>query len=365
MVTTSATAQTTSYEKGKLDYSGRLAPWGRYTPDLPYNLWLGALYFPQLNYQKDFSNQQHLNIGASAKLSGMIGMIDSTTTDGDIVPYRVFVDYSTERLKLRAGLQNIRFGSAEMFRSVMWFDRTNPRDPLQMTDGVWGITGRCYFQGHINLWVWLLYGNKGPKGIDFFPTSQHVPEVGGRLQWVYPAANFAFSYHYHQLNTEDYSLYTNIPEHRFGLDALFDWPVGMTVEATSIHFSQPLDEYTHQSLGTLGFFHTFGFGMRANFEQFVSSLDEQTFAFNNTVTLSGLSLAYPVCKTDNLEFMFYYDWTHNRTYNYLQWKHQFRYFYVVGLAYWNPTVYESNMIAAIATQQMLGRGIQLMLVWEH
>ena len=58
----------------------------------------------------------------------------------ELKPYRLWFRRSTDKIELRAGLQKITFGSARIFRPLMWFDKLNPTDPLQLTEGVWGIT---------------------------------------------------------------------------------------------------------------------------------------------------------------------------------------------------------------------------------
>ena len=77
------------------------------------------------------------------------------------------VDFSdnlkrNNKLHIEPGLQKINFGSATMLRPLMWFDQVDPRDPLQLTDGVWGVLGRYYFLNNANIWLWGLYGNKNP-----------------------------------------------------------------------------------------------------------------------------------------------------------------------------------------------------------
>ena len=71
--------------------------------------------------------------------SGMIHAFDDIDTDGTLKPYRMWLRLSTSQLEIRAGLQKINFGSAALLRPLMWFDRIDPRDPLQLTDGVYGL----------------------------------------------------------------------------------------------------------------------------------------------------------------------------------------------------------------------------------
>ncbi len=356
----------------KLHYNGQLAGWTQYAPDQPYTLLLGGHYIPQLSYILPLAkNTQTLNALASLNIYGTTATadFDSARNDGKIDPYRIYVKWELGGLSLVGGLQELRFGSAKMFRSVAWFDRTDPRDPLQLSDGVWGLTGRYYFPGtKLNLWAWFLYGNKDPKGIDILSTNQGLPEMGGRLQWKYLLGNIGLAYHFRRVDTDYYlAEYNWTREHRFGLDAHFDWRVGVTIEATSLYLSDDADIYTHQSMATLGLDYTFGLGrgLKTNLEQYVSALNEQTFQFENSVTFSGLSLAYPITPSDDMNYMLYYNWTNQMWYNYIRWSHRFKYLALHTMAFWNPSAYGFDRIQAFAQEHMLGKGVQVMLVWNH
>jgi len=56
----------------------------------------------------------------------------------------MWIRLSTKQFELRAGLQKINFGSATLLRPLMWFDKIDPRDPLQLTDGVYALLARYY-----------------------------------------------------------------------------------------------------------------------------------------------------------------------------------------------------------------------------
>jgi len=109
-------------------------------------------------------------------------------------PYRFWARYSAKQVELRIGLQKINFGSASMLRPLMWFDQVDPRDPLMLTDGVWGILGRYYFLNNANIWLWGLYGNDNRKGWEIFNSQKTIPEFGGRLQIPVPKGESGFSF---------------------------------------------------------------------------------------------------------------------------------------------------------------------------
>jgi hypothetical protein len=67
---------------------------------------------------------------------------------------------------------------------------------------------------------------------------------------------------------------------------------------------------------------------------------------------------------DNLSAMTYYDWTNNDSYIFLNWKRQFNHisFYLMG--YWNPKTYILPGQSA-GNSRFAGKGLQIMLVWNH
>jgi hypothetical protein len=97
-------------------------------------------------------------------------------------PYRAWLRLSGARFEARLGLQRLSFGSAVLFRPLMWFDSLDPRDPLQLTDGVYGLLLRAYAKGDANAWVWGLLGNGERRGFDLVPPDKKALEFGGRVE---------------------------------------------------------------------------------------------------------------------------------------------------------------------------------------
>jgi hypothetical protein len=262
------------------------------------------------------------------------------------------------------GLQKINFGSAKMFRPLMWFDKLDPRDPLQLTDGVWGLLGRYYFQNNANIWLWGLYGNKDTKGWEILPVKKQRPEAGGRVQLPVPHGETALSYHFRTIDATSLSP-DEIGEHRWGFDTRLDVVVGLWFEASWTKLNKDIGLFTNQEMMTLGSDYTIGVGngLAVTFEQLLFSYDRNAFAFTNTTTFSGLSLSYPVSMLDNLSLINYYDWNNKNNYLFLNWQRQLNHLTFYLMAYWNPKIYalpgqniESNRFA--------GLGLELMVVWN-
>lgn len=354
----------------KATFSGQASAFLLFNPDNDLEIYGGARYIPQFNVEKGLGNKRLFDLEVSANISGNIGLhpFDSTSTTGDIRPYRAWVRYTRPQLEIRAGLQKINFGSASILRPLMWFDQIDPRDPLQLTDGVWGVLGRYYFLNNANIWLWSLYGNKNRRGFDLVPSDHKIPEFGGRFQFPTKAGEAGLTYHYRQSDVSSLGLLDNksIPEHRIDIDGKWDVTVGLWVEATWIHKTENIGFFTNQNLFNIGIDYTFpvGSGINVIAEQLLIAYDEKAFNFNHTSTLTALSASYPLGLFDNLSAIIYYDWTNEKVYNTIQLQHQFAAWTLNVLAFWNPR--DANLPQQGETQNLLGgKGIQLLAVYKY
>lgn len=355
-----------------LIFKGQLSAWTHYNPSNALDLYLGGRYIPELNYNIDLPQNRLIDFEISANTYGSLGMnfSDSLKADGKIKPYRAWVRYSTSQLEIRAGLQKINFGSASILRPLMWFDQVDPRDPLQLTDGVWGILGRYYFLNNANIWLWGLYGNKDPKGWEVSPTNSKIPEFGGRFQTPVPRGELGLSYHFRVADTRELDslvpAYAELPENRIGLDVKFDYVIGCWLEASYTRKSKDMGIFTNQEVINLGLDYTFGIGngLYGIFEQLIYTADEKAFGFENTSTFSLLSLSYPIGLFDNLSAIVYYNWTDNSIYNFMNWQRDFNLFTLYVMAYWNPKDYYIPLQGE-AENLYAGKGVQVMVVFNH
>lgn len=134
---------------------------------------------------------------------------ESASYEGEVKPYRGWIRLSTEKFELRLELQKISFGSAMLFRPLMWIDRIDPRDPLQLTDGVYAVLARYNFLSNANIWLWGLYGNNDTKGWELSPTEKKTLEYGGRAQSPLWTGEFGVTYHHRRA---DLSALISIPK---------------------------------------------------------------------------------------------------------------------------------------------------------
>ena len=274
--------------------------------------------------------------------------------------YRGWVKMAGPRSELRVGLQKINFGSALMLRPLMWFDTMDPRDPLQLTEGVWGALGRYYFDNNINIWVWGLLGNDGQRPWDIGLSDEHVPEFGARLQ--VPAGSGSAAVTYHRRKTEMQGLYEN----RYGVDLRFDYVIGFWAEATWINKRGAAGALANQELFMAGADYTFGLGngLHLTAEHMFMASGEKAFELSGGRHLTALWMDYPISLWDHLAYIFYYDWKGKGMYNFLQWKHTLAFGDLYVMAFANPDV---SLLPDMGgtTSRLPGKGVRIMLVINH
>jgi hypothetical protein len=355
-----------------LSFKGQLSGWLLYNGNNKLPVYTGGRYIPQLNYNLQFKKDNHIDFEASFNINGSAGFhpFDSLRTSGQFKPYRLWARYSSRQFEVRIGLQKINFGSASLLRPLMWFDQVDPRDPLKLTDGVWGVLGRYYFLNNANIWLWGLYGNKDPKGWEISGTYKYFPEVGGRIQLPIPAGEAAITYHHRIADTRNMpgisNQFSEVSENRIGFDIKLDLITGLWFEGTWTTNNRELGSFTNQEVFNAGVDYTFGIGngLYAIFEQLLAAGDEKAFRFQNSTSFSLLSLSYPVSLSDNINGIVYYDWKNKCSYNFLNWQKQFNNITLYFMGYWNP---ENYKIPTQGSDQNLfaGKGIQVMLVLNH
>lgn len=356
----------------ELRFSGQASAWTNYNRSLELSSWNGVRYLPQLNVAWGSVTKGLLDLELSANVNGTAATLpfDTLYRKGQLKPYRAWLRFATQQLELRAGLQKINFGSASMIRPLMWFDQLDPRDPLQLTDGVWGLLGRYYFLNNANIWLWLLYGNETAKTWEIGATSQLQPEWGGRIQWPIGKGELALSGHHRLVDPGD--LLPGMPlvdpfgESRLGLDGKWDLGAGLWFEAVWISKSRAYGDFTNQMIASTGTDYTFGLGSGLNVtaEQLFFAFNEDPFRFKQHLLFSTLSVNYPLGLSGRLSTMFYYDWTNQGFYKLLTWNYQLPVFTFYVMGYNNPKNYQLPLSTG-EVNLFAGTGVQLMIVVNH
>jgi hypothetical protein len=373
----------------QMDFRGQASAWTTLKSIELNDTQIGLRYIPELSIQKTISRGYSLDaeVSFNAYGSGLFHCLDDVEKDGRIKPYRIWLRFSSSRFEARIGLQKINFGSASLLRPLMWYDRIDPRDPLQITDGVYGLLLRYYFLNNANIWLWGLYGNDETKGWEFIPSDEKSVEVGGRVQYPVPKGEVAVSYHHRRIDVQrgidqllalagmpdlDGSVISNfidlenIDEDRFGFDGRWDVEIGLWVETVLIHQDIDWIPYKYQRLMNIGLDYTFalGNGVHSMYEHFWFTIAEDAFGRGEEMEFSALSLNYPIGLLDNLTGMIYYDWENEDWYRFVSWQRTYDRWRIYLMGFWNPAEFQ---IYQNLTEQNLfsGKGFQLMVVFNH
>ncbi len=364
-VSFSVNAQTT--------FKGQLSVWGMYDHENDLYLSIGARYIPELEVLKKLKKADRtFEVELSANIFGNVAFypFDSIQNTGGIKPYRGMIKYNSSRFELRVGLQMINFGSASLIRPLRWFDQIDPRDPLQLTNGVYGVLARYYFKNNANIWFWTLYGNKDPKGWEAIDTYWKFPETGLRIQYPVKKGEIALSYHYRTADSRDLPFasyqFSKIPENRIGFDAKWDVKIGLWVEGAWVHKSRNVSILTNETFLNVGLDYTVpvGNGLNISLEHLLTSLDEKPFDFASPDNSTGLTISYPFGFFDRVSVILYYDWKNKDVYSFLNWQHDFKLLTLYLIGFWNSA--ETQLLTQDDSNNTFsGKGIQMLITFNH
>ncbi len=350
---------------------GQLSSWLIGRDEAPVAWQAAARYIPELTFERQatadvsFDFLASLNTYAVADFYG-----DTSDSDAGVKAHRIWGRLSTRQMEARIGLQKINFGPAMLLRPLKWFDRIDPRDPLQLTDGVYGALMRYYFLNNANIWLWGLYGNDDIKGGEIAPTAKGRPELGGRLQIPLFTGEAALSCHH---RIADFSELIpggidreRVSEDRVGVDGKWDMGVGLWFEGVFSRYGADADPLKHQQAFTLGLDDTFeiGNGLRVLGEHYFSKLSGTAFGSGTRRSLSGIFLDYPFGLVDALSLIVFYDWENSDFYRTLTWQRLYDdwSFYLTG--FWNPDQPPPERLPA-DDNNFSGWGFQLMATFNH
>jgi hypothetical protein len=349
----------------------QFSTWLSARKDKPWQYQTGGRYIPTLTIANQtkkgrlFDAELSVNTYANAFFKGT----KYDNSDKDFKPYRMWIRYSTPRLELRAGLQKINFGSATIFRPLMWFDKMDFRDPLQLTDGVYGILGRYYFPGNMNIWGWVLRGNDKVKGWETAPSKKNQNEYGGRFQVPVFTGELGLSYHnrkadfsafYPMAQTTDKTWF---PEELVGIDGKWDLGIGLWFEYVNKKNDRDNIVVTNtETFLNVGMDYTFGIGngLSITSEYFWYSNhagnDQQKISKN----YAALAVGYPFGLMNNVSGMVYYDRDTKEWFRFVNISRKYDYWSYYLMAYWNPG--DSALYGSGNKSFFAGKGVQVMAV---
>jgi hypothetical protein len=332
-------------------------------------------YIPEIKWNAPLSKTWKFDMEASANAFSQLGftMPDSLSGEVALKPYRIWGRLASERFELRLGLQKISFGSATMLRPLMWFDHIDPRDPLQLTDGVYAALGRYFFQNNANIWLWGILPSKTVKGWEMLTTDRKRPEFGGRFQVPAGKGELAVSGHFRYVGSDQSNGFYHpdfqaqrVPEYRIGLDGKWDIGPGIWFEGSYTYINLPSQLMNHTRMLTVGADYTFGLGngLTLMSEQFFYLLGPSFLEYISGASFSSVSLSYPLSLTHSLSGMVFYNWTGKSWYRFINWRMNLNKISLYLIAFWNPDSFDLYMNTG-NSNLMGGKGIQLLFVWNH
>ncbi|MFQ5628827.1 MAG: hypothetical protein ACE5I1_08705 [bacterium] len=368
-----ASTQTTRAQTTSL--RGQLSGWTFLQDQSFEDSQIGLRYIPEVGVTKSLGQELAIDAAVSWKWlgAGSFETPDGVWKQSEIDPYRIWLRFATAQFEARAGLQKINFGPALLLRPLMWFDRIDPRDPLRLTEGVYGLLLRYTFLNNANIWLWGLYGNDDPKGWEIIPPKKNSFEYGGRVQYPLLNGEIAFSYHRREadlnrsLNVKA-SIPVFIPEQRFALDGTWDAGVGLWFESAVIHQDFDIFPFTYSNFFLIGTDYTFGVGngIHVLAEHLLLTLSRKPLGNNEDFNLSALSVDYNLGLLDRLQAIVFYSWDVEQFFRFVSWGRFYDNWSIYVNAFWNP-----HDVSALGFQSDVqssfggGLGLQVMVVLNH
>ncbi|MDZ7335363.1 MAG: hypothetical protein ONB32_09390 [candidate division KSB1 bacterium] len=357
------------------DHRGQLSGWTTINGKQIDRSEVGLRYLPELSIERSlscsfsFSSDMALNVFGSGRFEGW----NKFNTSLRIKPYRLWLRFASHQFEGRIGLQKINFGSATLIRPLMWFDQVDPRDPLQLTDGVYALLLRYYFLNNVNCWFWALYGNAETKGWELIASDRKKIELGGRWQLPIYKGEMGLSFHHRQLDLKKVQLIRgiplrtkSIPEYRLGVDGKWDAGIGIWLEAALIYQKIDLPDMKYQRSMTIGLDYTFnlGNGLHGILENFAYETADQAFGSGETLKLSALSLGYPISLLDRITGMIYYDWKNETWYRFISWQRSYDRWQFFLIGFWNPERFQIYQHRS-GENLFAGKGARMMFIFTH
>jgi len=348
-----------------LEFKGQFSGWTSETRNT--GSWrnnTGLRYIPELSIKHNLG--ENTLIDAEMSVNSCLAYNSSDDSDNaDIALYRLKFRFLTQQAETRVGLQKINFGPAHLLRSLRWFDQLDPRDPLQMTDGVYGIYFKYVSMSNTSLWLWTLYGNEDPKGYERYSTASGKPEFGGRFQYSILQGELAATYHYRQVDAGLPNI-SDFEENRLALDGRWDFQIGLWFEAVFQNQRVDFIPYEWMKMITLGMDYTIGIGngLYLLIEHLATAASSQPFQWDEDNQLSAYSLSYPIGYFDSLIAIGYYSWNQKEYYQYLGWQRTYDNWIFRVSAFHNPQAFDIT-VGKGSGYLGSGYGGQLMVIFNH
>ena len=273
----------------------------------------GIRYIPMLTAVLGETDERLVDLDIAADLFAA-AQSDEAADDWDADLYRLKLRFASPRTETRIGLQKITFGPAQLLRSLRWFDRLDPRDPQQLTEGVRSLLFRFTARDNASLLLWGIYPNGKTKGLEVLPSEEGIPEGGGRYQRPLFGGEAAVTFHTRRV---EFPLATSVKfrENRFALDGRWDVGVGLWFEAVFQEQRHDRIPFPWTRFLTVGADYTIGAGNGFYIvaEHLVVQMTEETFGrAEEDANVTAWMASYPLGILDTISAVGIYSWDGDR-----------------------------------------------------
>jgi hypothetical protein len=342
------------------DFKGQFSAWG--TLNRSNNDWdvnSGIRYIPQFNYSYSLSENDLLN---TEVLFNAFYKTNYFSDDYAFKFYRAILRYTTRQTEIQLGLQKINFGPAQLLRPLMWFDRTDPRDPLKLTDGVYALRYKYSFLDNSLLWLWCLFDNTDTKGYELCPTANNIPEFGGRIQSFVADGEIAATFHTRKVD----AMLFEYRENRYALDGRWDIGIGVWFESVLQQNISDFEIYKWNRMTTFGADYTIpeGNGIYIMAEHMITTFSNSILNSDKNSQISAMMMTYSIGVLDNLTLQEYYDWKNKNLYQYFQLQRTYDNF-TINAALFHYPENGGNLFLTSKTAPVSGYGLQLTLTYNY
>ncbi|MCP4689361.1 MAG: hypothetical protein GY859_15010, partial [Desulfobacterales bacterium] len=347
------------------DFRGRLSGWTEEARvEESWRNASGMQYLPRLSMVQPVDDESFFDLEISLNCYFANTLADADA-DGDVKLHRAKLRYATTQTETRLGLQKINFGPSRLLRPLRWFDKLNPADPLQFTEGVYGLRFKYNALDNSSLWLWLLLGNDDPKGAEVLPTVKNVPEFGGRLQHPVFDGEMAVTFHAREVDGSPLDA-PDFNESRLALDGFWDVGVGVWFESVLQRAETDALEYrwTKRIAGGVDYTFALGNGLHTLFEHMAVALSDNPPGWDEDTEVSAFSLNYPLGLFDTVTAMGYYSWDFKKYHQYLTWERSYDDWRFICTLFYHPANYPTAA-GLNQTGADQGKGCQLMIVFNH
>ncbi len=343
---------------------------------------VGIRYIPRYVFRQRIDDRRFFDLEVSLNGWAAFGSAENAD-DADLEPYRLTARLATPQTETRIGLQRINFGPAFLLRSLRWFDSLDPRDPLQLTDGVYAARFRYVAMNNTSLLLWGLLGNDDLKGIEILPSEEERPEFGGRLQFPVPRGEIGITFHNREVNGSPLYL-KDFTENRYALDGKWDIEIGLWFEAVlqqmMLHDffigADPGPEnafdlgigfpYDWVKIMILGADYTLniGNGIHVLCEHMAFALSDGPFGWEEDQQTSAYFVNYPIGYLDNVSAIGFYSWESDEYYQYIAWQRTWDDYILKLSLFYYP---DSNVPGGSYQRQLIGTGYggQITAIYNH